>query len=56
MLRLLAEQSFHALRYDGVTYDCGDAVGLLRANVAYGLKHATLGPAARAAVTALLRG
>jgi UTP--glucose-1-phosphate uridylyltransferase len=54
MLRLLREQTFHALRYDGVTYDCGDPVGLLRANVAYGLKHATLGPAARAAVAALL--
>jgi UTP--glucose-1-phosphate uridylyltransferase len=55
MLRLLAVQPFHALRYDGVTYDCGDPVGLLRANLAYGLKHATLGAAARAAATDLLR-
>jgi len=55
MLRLLGEQTFHALRYDGVTYDCGDPVGLLRANVAYGLKHAILGAAARSAVTAILQ-
>ena len=55
MLRLLAEQSFHALRYDGATYDCGDPVGLLRANVAYALKHPTLGRASHDAISGLLR-
>ena len=54
MLKLLAEQDFHALEYDGVTYDCGDKVGLLRANVAFALKHPALGAEARAAVKALL--
>ena len=47
MLRLLREEPFHALRYAGTTYDCGDPVGLLRANLAFGLKH---GPQVRAAV------
>jgi UTP--glucose-1-phosphate uridylyltransferase len=54
MFRLMETQSFHALEYDGVTYDCGDKIGLLRANVAMALKHPELGAAARAAVKALL--
>jgi UTP--glucose-1-phosphate uridylyltransferase len=54
MLSLLKTQNFHALEYEGVTYDCGDKIGLLRANVAMALEHPELGAAARAAVTALL--
>jgi UTP--glucose-1-phosphate uridylyltransferase len=54
MLRLLETQPFHALRYLGATYDCGDPVGLLRANVAYALKHPALGIAAREAVAGLM--
>jgi UTP--glucose-1-phosphate uridylyltransferase len=55
MARLMALEPFHALEYEGVTYDCGDKIGLLRANVAYALNHPELGPAAREAVSALLR-
>ncbi|HEX8469702.1 MAG TPA: UTP--glucose-1-phosphate uridylyltransferase [Brevundimonas sp.] len=54
MARLMKVQDFHALEYEGDTYDCGDPVGLLRANVAYALKHAKLGAAAREAIAALL--
>jgi UTP--glucose-1-phosphate uridylyltransferase len=54
MSGLLERQPFHALNYDGVTYDCGDPIGLLRANVAVALKHPELGDAARAALRALL--
>ncbi|HEX6859998.1 MAG TPA: UTP--glucose-1-phosphate uridylyltransferase [Caulobacteraceae bacterium] len=54
MARLMGLQDFHAYEYEGTTYDCGDKVGLLRANVAYALKHPDLGGAARAAVKALL--
>jgi UTP--glucose-1-phosphate uridylyltransferase len=56
MARLMARQDFHALEYDGVTYDCGDKIGLLRANVAFALRHPGLGAAARETVAALLRG
>ena len=56
MVKLMASQDFHALEYDGVTYDCGDKIGLLRANVAFALRHPELGAAAREAVTALLKG
>lgn len=54
MARLMKVQDFHALEYEGATYDCGDPVGLLRANVAYALAHAKLGKAARQAITDLL--
>ncbi|ENZ82730.1 MULTISPECIES: UTP--glucose-1-phosphate uridylyltransferase [Caulobacter] len=55
MLKLLKNQDFHALEYEGVTYDCGDKIGLLRANVAMALQHPELGAAARAAVEDLLK-
>jgi len=55
MVRLMATQSFHALEYDGVTYDCGDKLGLLRANVAFALKHPDIGPEARAMIEGLLK-
>ncbi len=54
MVRLMQSQSFHAYEYDGVTYDCGDKIGLLRANVAFALRRPDLADAARAAVTELL--
>jgi UTP--glucose-1-phosphate uridylyltransferase len=54
MARLMAVESFHALEYDGVTYDCGDKIGLLRANVAFALKRPDLGADARAAILKLL--
>jgi UTP--glucose-1-phosphate uridylyltransferase len=54
MLKLLSSQSFHALEFDGVTYDCGDKLGYLRATVALALKRADLGPPFRAALRELL--
>ncbi|NEX93506.1 UTP--glucose-1-phosphate uridylyltransferase GalU [Caulobacter sp. 17J65-9] len=54
MARLMARQAFYAYEYEGATYDCGDKIGLLRANVALALKRPDLGAAARAAVTAAL--
>ncbi len=54
MARLMRDQTFTAVEYDGVTHDCGDKIGLLRANVALALKRPDLGEAARKAITALL--
>jgi UTP--glucose-1-phosphate uridylyltransferase len=54
MARLMADQPFHALEYEGVTYDCGDKLGLLRANVAFALKRPDLGDAARKMIQGLL--
>jgi len=55
MLKLMGTQEFHALEYEGITYDCGDKIGLLRANVALALAHPELGSAARAAIEDLLK-
>ncbi|MDB5437895.1 MAG: UTP--glucose-phosphate uridylyltransferase, partial [Caulobacteraceae bacterium] len=54
MARLQETQVFHALEYDGVTYDCGDKLGLLRANLAYALKRPDLAQATRKMALELL--
>ena len=50
MIRLMQNQPFHGLKYNGTTYDCGDKIGFLAANVAFALEHETLGPAFRDAL------
>ncbi len=55
MAKLMTQQPFHAYVYEGVTHDCGDKIGLLRANVTLALKRPDLGAAARAAVEAALK-
>lgn len=54
MLRLMASQPFHALEYEGTTYDCGDPIGLLRANVAFALGRPDMAGAARKVIEDLL--
>jgi UTP--glucose-1-phosphate uridylyltransferase len=54
MATLMRRQDFHALEYEGVTYDCGDKIGLLRANVAFALRRPDLADAARKAIQELL--
>ncbi len=54
MARLMGKQAFHALEYDGTTYDCGDRIGWLRANVALALKRPDMKDAARAVLEPLL--
>ncbi len=49
MARLMTMQAFHALEYEGRTYDCGDKLGYLRAIAAFALAHDELG--AKAAET-----
>lgn len=54
MLRLMGKQTFHAYAFEGQTYDIGDKVGFLRANVAYGIGDDALGEKARAGVADVL--
>ena len=56
MHTLMGRQPFYALEYDGVTYDCGDKLGWLRANVAMALKRPDLGPQTRVMIEGLLAG
>ena len=54
MARLMKTQRFTAYEYEGVTHDCGDKIGLLKANVALALKRPDLADAARSALTGLI--
>ena len=54
MIKLLAAQDFHALKYEGRTFDCGSKLGFLLANVAYALDRPDLGDAFAAELKKLL--
>jgi UTP--glucose-1-phosphate uridylyltransferase len=54
MANLMKRQAFHALEYEGVTYDCGDKLGLLRANIAFALRRPELAEATRRMIEELL--
>jgi UTP--glucose-1-phosphate uridylyltransferase len=47
MISLMSSQAFHGLRFEGKTYDCGDKLGFLAANVAFALERDDLGPVFR---------
>jgi len=38
MARLIGEEPFHGLEFDGTRFDCGNKVGFMAANVAYALE------------------
>ena len=44
MAKLIGQQPFHGLRYEGRRFDCGDKVGFLEAQVAFALKRPDLAP------------
>jgi len=48
MARLIGEQPFHGLRYEGRRFDCGDKIGFLEAQIAFALKRPDLADAVRA--------
>lgn len=54
MIELMKTQDFHALEYEGTTFDCGDKIGLLKANVAFALQRPEFADAARQAIKDLL--
>jgi UTP--glucose-1-phosphate uridylyltransferase len=54
MLSLAKKQSFHGVRFDGITYDCGSSLGFLTANVAFALVRADIAPAFRAELKKLI--
>jgi UTP--glucose-1-phosphate uridylyltransferase len=55
MIQLLREQPFYGLKFRGTTYDCGDKIGFLMANVAYGLEREGLGETFRTALVNYLK-
>ena len=55
MIRLMKDQPFFGMKYQGRTYDTGSKIGFLMANVAYALEREDLGPALRQELEAFLR-
>jgi len=55
MIRLMKDQPFFGMKYEGNTYDTGSKIGFLMANVAYALEREDLGPAFRQELEAFLR-
>ncbi|MBO6636286.1 UTP--glucose-1-phosphate uridylyltransferase GalU [Parvibaculum sp.] len=55
MIALLAEQDFFSYRFEGTTYDCGDKIGYLAANVAIALSRSDIEPKFRPVLEKLIR-
>jgi len=47
MAKLIGQQPFHGVRYEGRRFDCGDKAGWLEAQLAFALRRADLAPAVR---------
>lgn len=43
LARLIGEQPFHGVRFEGRRFDCGDKLGFIEANIAFGLARGDLG-------------
>ena len=54
MVKLIGRQPFHGLRFDGERYDCGDKIGFLEANIAFGLSRDDVAPQLREVLATLL--
>lgn len=54
MIRLMAQQPFWGVKYEGTTYDCGDKVGFLSANVAFALERDDLAEGFKAALKKII--
>ena len=54
MARMIGNQPFHGVTFQGVRYDCGDKAGFLQANLATALGRDDVGPAVRAFAKDLL--
>ncbi len=48
MAKLIGEQPFHGVRYEGRRFDCGDKIGYLEAQIAFALKRPDLADAVHA--------
>jgi UTP--glucose-1-phosphate uridylyltransferase len=53
MARLIGEQPFHGLTFEGDRHDCGDKTGFVIANIALALARADVAPAVRAFIADL---
>ena len=54
MLKLVGRQPFHGYKFEGQTYDCGDKIGFIEANVAFALRRPEMAEALRTSLKQLL--
>ncbi len=54
MARMIGDQPFHGLTFNGTRFDCGDKAGYIQANFAVSLTRDDIGPAVRDFAAALL--
>ena len=47
MAATIGSVPFHAVRFEGTRFDCGDKAGYLAANIAYALERDDVGPGLR---------
>jgi UTP--glucose-1-phosphate uridylyltransferase len=47
LAQMIGHGPFHGYRFEGTRFDCGDRAGFFEANVAFALRHATVGDAAQ---------
>ena len=52
---LMRSQPFHAVQYEGRSFDCGQQPGFIAANVSYALRDPVIGQQMRDEITALLK-
>ncbi|MCW5749402.1 MAG: UTP--glucose-1-phosphate uridylyltransferase GalU [Alphaproteobacteria bacterium] len=55
MARMIGHGPFHAMRYRGARYDCGNRLGFLEANVAVSLARPDIAAESRAVIESLLK-
>jgi UTP--glucose-1-phosphate uridylyltransferase len=55
MLKLMKQQPFYGLKFDGRSFDCGSKIGFLSANVSYALERNDLATEFRAEIAKLLK-
>ena len=54
MARMIGQQPFHAVTFDGARYDCGSKVGFVEATLALALERKDMGDEVRAMARRLL--
>jgi UTP--glucose-1-phosphate uridylyltransferase len=54
MAKLMETQGFHAFDYEGESFDCGDRLGWLKANIELAFRRADLGPSLKEALAQTL--
>ncbi len=55
MAKMIGDQPFHAVSFDGARYDCGSKAGFVEATIALALERDDIGPEIRTAAERLLR-